>query len=984
MEFQVIGSSISSSRSTLYRDLRFFVCRNENSSSSIIWSPRPSCVSLGQTSIGGIQLSIKAEQSIEPVRSNRRSCRFESTKTDDQVKLFVGLPLDAVSNCNTINLGRAIAAGLKALKLLGVEGVELPIWWGIVENQNRGIYEWSTYLTLVEMVQKAGLKLHVSLCFNASKEPRISLPEWVSQIGQSQPGLYFTDCSRQPYTKCLSLGVDDLPVLDGKTPIEVYRDFCESFKSTFSQFMDPTITSPTGFFHEHGGSWESPYGDFFLSWYSTNLISHCDRLLSMASSTFRDLPATIYGKLPLIHSWYKTCSHPSEVTAGFYNTAEKDGYQAIAEIFAKNSCEVILPGLDLSDKYQPANSQSSPELLFAQIRKTCQQHGVQVSGQNSSVSGGAPDSYDRIEKNLSGENLVKVFTYQRMGAYFFSPEHFPKFTKFVRSLREPALHSDDQCGNGEELQELAQGSCFNLPSYACIREGPDHAPRFKATVNFNGETFESPAFCNTLRQAEHTAAEVALNVLSKKCPSKALAAKVLDETGVYKNLLQETTHRAGLKLPMYTTIRSGPGHVPVFSCIVELAGMSFTGEPAKTKKQAQQNAALTAWSALKKMSRSGSSSSSTTSSTTSSPLSDAGNNDEQEQVTVARYLATLKPLEGNNSADRGRRFRRNPAPPQRNLISFGDRSPYSLQHQTWLCPQYLSEMPMYQSWPREIPPQQQNHVLALSSFPRPQIFPLVQSVFHPDPLIPDVGQLLYFSNRAMPYPSPNMSQVTIQEIEEASQVEQKWLNGDRNFDGRNFPSASKSLESSSLRDKGDENNKEPIPITGNCTQVESEQIEKHNCNSSGLMDARPNISSRNQNIPHRSQSDIQPQNLGIRPVNGSARYSVVSPVKIRPVNGGLRSNLRTDNGALTNVPPPTKTLSSAYSIRPRPPVLKNNERCKPTASFIAPPVNIRSVIPVCTAPPTEKKLVSQIEKKIIDEPEKNISSTCSDFGKLQL
>ncbi|KAM7256483.1 hypothetical protein ACFE04_012224 [Oxalis oulophora] len=531
-----------------------------------------------------------------------------------------------------------------------------------------------------------------------------------------------------------------------------------------------------------------------------------------------------------------------------------------------------------------------------------------------------------------------------------------------------------------QLQELAQRSCFNLPSYACIREGPDHAPRFKATVNFNGETFESPAFCNTLRQAEHTAAEVALNVLSKKGPSKALAAKVLDETGVYKNLLQETTHRAGLKLPIYTTIRSGPGHVPVFSCIVELAGMSFTGEPAKTKKQAQKNAAMTAWSALKKMSRSGSSSSSTT----SSPLSDAGNNDEQEQVTVARYLATLKPLEGNNSADRGRRFRRNPAPPQRNLISFGDRSPYSLQHQTWLCPQYLSEMPMYQSWPREIPPQQQNHVLALSSFPRPQIFPLVQSVFHPDPLIPDVGQLLYFSNRAMPYPSPNMSQVTIQEIEEASQVEQKWLNGDRNFDGRNFPSASKSLESSSLRDKGDENNKEPIPITGNCTQVESEQIEKHNCNSSGLMDARPNISSRNQNIPHRSQSDIQPQNLGIRPVNGSARYSVVSPVKIRPVNGGLRSNLRTDNGALTNVPPPTKTLSSAYSIRPRPPVLKNNERCKPTASFIAPPVNIRSVIPVCTAPPTEKKLVSQIEKKIIDEPEKNISSTCSDFGKLQL
>jgi hypothetical protein len=73
-----------------------------------------------------------------------------------------------------------------------------------------------------------------------------------------------------------------------------------------------------------------------------------------------------------------------------------------------------------------------------------------------------------------------------------------------------------------------------------------------------------------------------------------------DETGVYKNLLQETAHRAGLKLPVYTTVRSGPGHVPVFSCTVELAGMRFTGEPARTKKQAQKNAAMAAWSALKK------------------------------------------------------------------------------------------------------------------------------------------------------------------------------------------------------------------------------------------------------------------------------------------------------------------------------------------------------------------------------------------------
>ncbi|KAF2322932.1 hypothetical protein GH714_032143 [Hevea brasiliensis] len=175
----------------------------------------------------------------------------------------------------------------------------------------------------------------------------------------------------------------------------------------------------------------------------------------------------------------------------------------------------------------------------------------------------------------------------------------PEVLALAARVGEPNRGLADMFKN--QLQELAQRSCFNLPSYTCIREGPDHAPRFKASVNFNGEIFESPSYCTTLRQAEHAAAEVAFNVLSSRGPSRSLTARVLDETGIYKNLLQETAHRAGLNLPVYTTVRSGPGHVPTFTCTVELAGMKFTGESAKTKKQAEKNAAIAAWSALKRM-----------------------------------------------------------------------------------------------------------------------------------------------------------------------------------------------------------------------------------------------------------------------------------------------------------------------------------------------------------------------------------------------
>lgn len=160
---------------------------------------------------------------------------------NDGVRLFVGLPLDTVSDCGKVNHARAVVAGLRALKLLGVEGVELPVWWGVVEKEAMGKYDWSGYLAVAEMVEKAGLKLHVSLCFHASKQTKIPLPDWVSRIGESDPSIFYTDKSGKQFKECLSLAVDDLPVLDGKTPIQVYHEFCESFKSSFKPFMGTTI-----------------------------------------------------------------------------------------------------------------------------------------------------------------------------------------------------------------------------------------------------------------------------------------------------------------------------------------------------------------------------------------------------------------------------------------------------------------------------------------------------------------------------------------------------------------------------------------------------------------------------------------------------------------------------------------------------------------------------------------------------------------------
>ncbi|WOK93572.1 chloroplast beta-amylase [Canna indica] len=436
-----------------------------------------------------VRSAVLVEENSSPAMKNKA----------EPVRIFVGLPLDTVSAGNEINHSKAIAAGLRALALLGVHGVDLPISWGVASNSG----DWSSYLTIANMARDAGLRLRVSLHLHADRRPSLPLPQPVDRAVAANPDLLFTDRSGRRRPDCLSFAVEDLPVLDGKTPMEAYEEFFQSFRVAFADFIGSTITNitiglgangelcypsfpPTGdnpftgvgefqcydkymladlkryaeesgnplwglsgphdapeynqspyfgnFFKDHGGSWETPYGQFFLSWYSGKLLSHGDRLLSIASKVFGNLPVTLSAKVPLLHQWHNTRSRPAELTAGFFNTDDRDGYEAVAQMFAKNSCTMIIPGMDLAVGDQ----------LVSQIMQACKRHGVRLSGENSSIIIAGTAVFSKIKEHILANNSVlDSFTYQRMGAEFFSPEHWPLFTQFVRSMAQQQMDSDD-------------------------------------------------------------------------------------------------------------------------------------------------------------------------------------------------------------------------------------------------------------------------------------------------------------------------------------------------------------------------------------------------------------------------------------------------------------------------------------------------------------------------------------------------------------
>ncbi|CAK9135014.1 unnamed protein product [Ilex paraguariensis] len=140
------------------------------------------------------------------------------------------------------------------------------------------------------------------------------------------------------------------------------------------------------------------------------------------------------------------------------------------------------------------------------------------------------------------------------------------------------------------LQHYAQKKNITFPEYSCELDGPPHSRRFKSSVTIDGRTFKALAFCSTLKDAEHAAAKVAFESLSLD--------NFQEDDGLYKNLLQELSQKEGFLFPTYDTSKTGPPHDSTFVSTVEIGGEMFKGGEAKSKKQAEMNAAKAAYTGL--------------------------------------------------------------------------------------------------------------------------------------------------------------------------------------------------------------------------------------------------------------------------------------------------------------------------------------------------------------------------------------------------
>lgn len=394
----------------------------------------------------------------------------------------------------------------------------------------------------------------------------------------------------------------------------------------------------------------------------------------------------------------------------------------------------------------------------------------------------------------------------------------------------------------------------------------------------------------------------------------------------------------------------------------------------------------------------------------SSPSVESKNNEEQEQVIIARVLASLHPSESRNITQN------DPQRGQQRCISMCRKSTlpsasfYPMQFHNWVYPNYSPEIAMYHLWQQEQLLQQQNRLLALPVSPStpfmPPIFPFMQSVLHPDHClyfpsteqestsagpritIATSGPSICFSDHLVPNPIRGRSTVTIREIqeeqtEESPEYSTSAVSDPFVLDNSNTePQAQEPVQEDDKQRLGDGRRQ-----TGN-VKLEGNQTEQFEWvyprimdsgfrsvgfrlqNPSGFDSSRPNL--RHQ-YPPRTNS---PRSL--RPP------SFPAPVMTRAVGTSSMSSRPQNLPARMPAPPKMRTGGPSCSARPMP---GRMELGGVQNSFMAPAVRIRSVVPVCSAPPPRKVsgsnqgVVPNTEKKNADH--NDMSKASSELGKLQ-
>ncbi|XP_074571422.1 beta-amylase 2, chloroplastic-like isoform X2 [Curcuma longa] len=400
------------------------------------------------------------------------------------IPVYVMLPLDVIDNQGKLAYPEILLEQLRALKSINVDGVMVDCWWGIVEASAPRIYNWGGYKQLFQIVQQLKLKLQVVMSFHecGDREGRRNMEclSWgIDRVrilqGRTAVEVYFDymrsfrvefdeffedgtiselqiglgPCGELRYPSYPAKhgwrypGIGEFQCYDAYL-MKSLRDAAKARGHPLLGKVPPNSGSynsqphETGFFRD-GGHYDNSYGRFFLGWYSKVLIDHGDLVLSLAKLAFEG--SLISAKVSGIHWWYKTASHAAELTAGFYNPCNRDGYASIVSMFKKHDATLNFTCVELRTMNQQADfpeALADPEGLVWQVLNAAWDASLPMASENA-LPCYDRDGYNKILDNAKpssdpdGRHLSS-FTYLRLNPVLMCSHNFKEFSRFVQRM----------------------------------------------------------------------------------------------------------------------------------------------------------------------------------------------------------------------------------------------------------------------------------------------------------------------------------------------------------------------------------------------------------------------------------------------------------------------------------------------------------------------------------------------------------------------
>ncbi|KAJ0111325.1 hypothetical protein Patl1_02079 [Pistacia atlantica] len=295
----------------------------------------------------------------------------------------------------------------------------------------------------------------------------------------------------------LTIGVDNRPLFDGRTAIEgssdtplipkikdgifpgigefqCYDKYLKAdFKGAATKAGHPEWELPdnsgqynstpesTEFFGSNG-TYLTEEGKFFLTWYSNNLLSHGDDILDEANKIFLGCKVKLAAKVSGIHWWYKADSHAAELTAGYYNLKDRDGYRPISRMLSRHYAILNFTCLEMRDSEQPASAKSGPQELVQQVLSGGWRENIEVAGENA-LSRYDRSAYNQILLNArpngvnrEGPPKLRMFgvTYLRLSDEVLEDKNFNIFKTFVKKMHADQDYCPDPQKYNHEIVPL--------------------------------------------------------------------------------------------------------------------------------------------------------------------------------------------------------------------------------------------------------------------------------------------------------------------------------------------------------------------------------------------------------------------------------------------------------------------------------------------------------------------------------------------------